>query len=171
MKTSRTSRYRFLAGATLIEAIIAMGVLAVAVPLVLGTIAEGGKSGMAAEAETRSAWMVSACMAEINASRVGESKVLPSTITGQPFPPSGDEWALAFSPEGELIDKLPKSLHDRGVKQLDGSPVRFIAVLKATPQTSPSGGVPMLRTSISIQYPAAAPANKRRKLDYHTLIP
>ena len=167
----RSSEKKHKSGATLIEAIIAMGVLAVAVPLVLGTIAEGGKSGMSAEAETRSTWLVSACMSEINASRVGQSQLLPATIIGQQFPPAGDVWALAFSPEGKLIGKLSKSQYDAGIKELDRTSVRFIAALSATPQVSTSGGIPLLKTRISIQHPSAAPAGKRFKLDYHTIIP
>lgn len=161
----------FRSGATLIEAVIAVGVLAVAVPLVLGAIAEAGKSCMASEAETRGTWMVSTCMAEINASRVGQSRYLPATTAGQSFPSAGDVWALAFSPEGKPVGRLSKSQHDKGTKELDGKPVRFIAVLSAAPQTTTSGGVPMLKTRVSIQHPAAAPEIKRGKLDYHTLIP
>lgn len=161
----------FLTGATLIEAVIAVGVLAMAVPLVLGTIAEGGRSGMAAEAETRSTWMISTCLSEINAVRAGQSRHFPATLIGQSFPPAGDVWALAFSPEGKLVGKLSQSLHDKGARELDGNPIRFIAVISANNPASVSGGVPMLRTRVSIQYPAAAPAAKRGKLDYHTLIP
>ena len=167
----RSSAKKGSSGATLIEAIIAMGVLAVAVPLVLGTIAEGGKSGMSAEAETRSTWMVSACISEINASRVGQSQFFSATMIGQPFPPAGDVWALAFSPEGKLIGRLSKSQHDKGVKELDREPVRFIAVLSASTQATTSGSVPLLKTRVSIQYPSALPAERRSKLDYHTIIP
>jgi Tfp pilus assembly protein PilV len=166
----------FLTGATLVEAIIAVGVLAVAVPLVMGTIAESGKSGMAAEAETRSTWMVSTCMAEINASRMGQSRYFPATTTTQAFPSAGDVWALAFSPDGKPVGRLSKSQHDKGARELDGQPIRFVAVLEAAAPAAGSGtptasGVTMLKTHISIQYPAAAPSNKRGKLDYHTLIP
>lgn len=163
-------------GATLIEAMIAVGVMAVAVPLVMGTIAESGKSGMAAEAETRSTWMVSTCMAEINASRMGHSRYFPATITGQSFPSDGDVWALAFSPDGKPVGRLSKFQHDKGTNELDGQPVRFIAVLEAVDSpdgsnTPTASGLAMLKTHISIQYPAAAPADKRVRLDYHTLIP
>jgi Tfp pilus assembly protein PilV len=161
----------FLSGATLIEAIMAVSVLAVAVPLVMGAIAEAGKSGMAAEAETRSTWIISTCMGEINASRTAQSRYFPATLTGQAFPNAGDVWAIAFSPAGKPVGKISKSQYDQGTKEVDGEPVRFIAVMSASPQAMTSGGVPMLKTRVSIQYPAAAPANKRGKLDYHTLIP
>jgi F0F1-type ATP synthase membrane subunit c/vacuolar-type H+-ATPase subunit K len=170
MKTTPAKK-AYLSGATLIEAVIAVGVLAVAVPLVMGTIAEAGKSGMAAEAETRSTWIISTCMAEINASRVGQSRYFPATTIGQSFPNAGEVWALGFSPEGKLVGTISKAAHDKGAKEIDGQPIRFIAVMTATPQGTTSGGVPMLKTRVSIQYPAAVPAAKRGKLDYHTLIP
>jgi Tfp pilus assembly protein PilV len=156
---------------TLIEAIIAVGVLAVAVPLVLGTIAEGGKSGMAAEAETCAVWMLADCMAEIQASRNGVSRYFPATTLGQTFPPVGDVWALAFYPDGTLAGQLSKSLHDSGTKELGGKPIRFIAVLEASAQTITPDRTPMLKTRISIQYPSSAPVAKRGQLDFYTLIP
>lgn len=170
MKT-HFNHVRFRRGVTLIEAVIAVGILAVAVPLVLGTIAEAGKSTMASEAETRSTWMIEACMGEISASRDGRSPYFPATATGQSFPPAGDVWALAFSQDGKLIGKLPKSIYDKGGKELDGKPIRYIVELDASTPASTPGGTAMLKTRISIQYPAAAPVAKRAKLDFHTLIP
>ncbi len=160
-----------LPGATLIEAIIAVGVLAVAVPLVFGALAEAGKSGLASQAETRSTWMIPACMEEIQASRDGRPRYFSTTKTGQPFPPSGDIWALAFSADGKPVGKLSKSLYDKGAKELDGKAVRYIAVLSATTQPPVANTTPMLKSRVSIEYPAAGPAKKRAKLDFHTRIP
>jgi Tfp pilus assembly protein PilV len=162
---------RFPAGATLVEAIIAVGVLAVAVPLVFGTMAEAGKSGSSSQAETRSTWMIQSCIEEIQASRDGRPQYFTATTTGQAVPPTGDVWALAFSPDGKPLGKLSKTLHAKGTKELDGKPVRFIAVLSATPETPVANTTPMLKTRISIEYPASAPATKRNKLDFHTRIP
>jgi Tfp pilus assembly protein PilV len=69
-------------GATLIEAVIAIGVLAVAIPLVYGALAEGGKSGLSSQAETRSTWMIPACIDEIHASRQGRSLYFSATAIG-----------------------------------------------------------------------------------------
>jgi hypothetical protein len=162
---------KFARGVTLVEAVIAVGVLAVAVPLVFGALAEAGKSGFSSQAETRSTWMVPACMDEIQASRDGRPQYFTATITGQAFPPAGDVWALGFSAEGKPVGKLSKALHDKGTKELDGKPILYIAVMSAGNATLTSGGQTMLRARISIEYPAAAPVAKRSKLDFHTRIP
>lgn len=158
-------------GASLIETVIAMGVLAVAIPLVFGALAESGKSGMSSEAETRSTWMVPACMEEIQASRAGKPRFFTPTTTGQTFPPAGDVWALAFSPEGKPIGKLSKAVYDKGTKELENQPVRYIASISSATTTTPTGATPMLRARISLEYPATSPAAKRQKLEFYTRIP
>jgi len=159
-------------GATLVEAVISVGVLAVAVPLVLGTIAEAGKSGLFAQAETRSTWIIPACMEEIRAVRDGDPQYFTPVSVGQPFPPTGEVWALGFAPDGRPVGRIARSQYDRGSTELNGEPVRFIAVLSAanTPQTA-TGSTPMLQTRITIEYPASAPANRRDTIDFHTRIP
>jgi hypothetical protein len=163
--------FHHLAGATLVEAVIAVGVLAVAVPLVFGAIAEAGKGGQSAQAETRAPWIVRTCMEEIQASRDGRPRYFTATTTGQPFPPTGDVWALAFSADGKPVGKLSKSIYDKGTKKLDGKAVSYIAVLSAATQPPVANTTPMLKSRVSIEYPAAAPAKKRTKLDFHTRIP
>ena len=158
-------------GATLIEAVIAVGVLAVAIPLVFGAIAESGKSGLAAAAETRSTWMVPACMAEIQASRDGQPQYFTATTTGQVFPPDGDAWALAFSGEGRPVGKLSKAAYEKGENEIDGKAIRYIALLSAATTATKPGATPMLRVRISMEYPASAPAEKRQRLHFYTRIP
>jgi type II secretory pathway pseudopilin PulG len=158
-------------GSSLIETVIAMGVLAVAIPLVFGALAESGKSGMSSEAETRSTWIVPACMEEILASREGRPQFFTATAVGQVFPPSGEVWALAFTPEGKPIGKLTKGIYDKGTKELSGQTVRYIASISSATATSSSGVTPLLRTRISLEYPASAPVAKRQKLEFYTRIP
>lgn len=168
---SPTPRLRCQKGTTMVEAIIAMGVLAVAVPLTYGALAEAGKAGLSAQAETRSTWIIPACIEEIQNSRAGSPQYFTATKIGQPFPPAGDVWALAFAPDGRPVGKMPKSFYDRGTKELDGKPVRFIAVLSATSQSAATGTTPMLNARITIEYPASVPAKSRGKIDFHTRIP
>jgi type II secretory pathway pseudopilin PulG len=158
-------------GASLLEAVLAIGVLAVAIPLVFGALAQAAKSGLAAQAESRSTWIIPACMDEIRASRDACPRFFTPTTAGQPFPPSGEVWALAFSQEGKPIGKMPHALYTKGSRLIDGKPVRFIASLGASAAPARPGSTPMLWAHISLEYPASEPAENRRKLDFHTRIP
>jgi type II secretory pathway pseudopilin PulG len=169
MKTgnSEISRNR---GTSLLETVIAMGVLAVAIPLVFGAIAESGQSSMSAEAETRSTWVIPACMDEIQASREGKPIYFTATTSGQAFPASGSIWALGFSSDGKPVGKIEKAVYDKGAKEISGKPIRYIATLSAVPQV-PAATPPMMRVLITLEYPSTAPAAKRQKLDFYTRIP
>jgi Tfp pilus assembly protein PilV len=159
------------AGATLVESVIAVGVLAVAVPLVFGAIAEAGKGGQSARAETRAPWITRYCMEEIQASRDGQPRYFTATSTGQAFPPSGDVWAIAFSSDGRPVGKMSKSIYERGTKELNGQTISYIAVVSAVPETPAVNATPMLKSRVTIEYPAIAGFKKRSKLDFHTRIP
>lgn len=154
----------------MIETVIAMGVLAVAIPLVFGALAESGKSGMSSEAETRSTWIVPACIDEIRASREGRPQYFSPTVAAQVFPPVGDVWVLAFSPEGKPVGKVDKVVYDKGIKELNGQAVRYFASLSAVTDLTKHGAVPMLRVRISLEYPSISPVGKRQKLDFYTSI-
>jgi hypothetical protein len=158
-------------GATLVEAVIAVGVLAVAIPLVFGAIAEAGKTGGNAQAETRSTWIVPVCLDEIRASRDGKPRFFTTTKPGETFPSAGDVWALAFSEDGNPIGKISKSDYDKGLRNLDGKPVRYIASMAASQVPAKPGVAPMLRLTVSLEYPSSARAAKRAKLDFHSRIP
>jgi Tfp pilus assembly protein PilV len=158
-------------GSSLIETVIAMGVLAVAIPLVFGTLAESGKSGVSSAAETRSTWMIPVCMEEIRASREGRPRYFTPTASAEAFPTNGDVWALAFSDGGKLVGKISKAAYEKGTKELDGQAVVYIASLSAAEDLAEAATAPMLRTRISLEYPSASPAAKRRKIDFYTRIP
>jgi len=72
-------------GFSLIEAIVSVGVLALAIPLVLGALVESGNSGTSASAETRSGWMVPTCLDELKAAADGKSSVFPATRSAPRF--------------------------------------------------------------------------------------
>ena len=161
-------------GSSLIETVIAMGVLAVAIPLVFGALAESGKSTLAAEADTHSTWIIPACMAEIQASRNGSPQFFSNTVTNETFPPQGEVWVLAFSKEGLPIGKITQSDYAIGIKQIDRKPIRYLAKLSAEhpPSTEMNlGQTPILRVLISLEFPATSPAAKRQKREFYTRIP
>jgi Tfp pilus assembly protein PilV len=158
-------------GASLVEAIVAVGVMALAVPLVLATLVQSGETGLSSQAETRCSWIIPACMDELQATRDGNAQFLDPTQPGQAFPPSGDVWVLAFSNDGRTLGKISKAEYDKGIKTLTNQPVRYLATLKGTPATPKPGVTPMLRVAITLEFPAAAPAAKRQKIEFHTRMP
>lgn len=170
MRTSPTPS-RPVRGVTLVESVIAVGVLAIAIPLVFGSIAESGKSGMASQAETRSTWIVPVCMEEIRASREGNPEYFTSTRTGDAFPPAGQVWAIAFAQDGSPVGKMDAGAYGSGTRQINGKPVLYIATMSSEKETSATGSTPMLNVKITIEYPAAAPQGKRQTLDFHTRVP
>lgn len=159
-------------GTSLVEVIIAVGVLAVAVPLVFATMAESGESGLSAQAETRSSWIVPACMEELQSAMMGRSLYLAEMTPSKDFPASGGLVALAFSGEGAIAGKVAQGEYDRGIRDVEGRPVKYIASMSGTLLSKTGKDAPQcLDVVITIEYPAAAPALRRQKLEFHTRLP
>jgi len=158
-------------GSTLLEAVIAAGVLAVAIPLVGGVLARAGQCAIAAQADTRSTWIIPACLDEIRASRTGCPRYLPPSTNGRVFPPGGEVWALAFSAAGKPLGRVARAPYARGTREIAGVAVCYIVSLSSSPAPAEMAGPPLLPVHLSLEFPAAAPADHRRKLSFHTLMP
>jgi hypothetical protein len=157
-------------GSSLMETVVAVGVLAVAVPLIFGSFAESGNTGQTSSAETRAPWMVRTCMEEIDAARSGEAGYFPATATGEAFPPAGETWALAFADSGAILGRLPQSDYENGLRTLNGRAVRYIATARSLP-AGPDPEAVALTVRVTIEFPAGIPAAKRRNLHFLTRIP
>lgn len=158
----------FRAGSTLVESSIAMGILAVAVPLVFGSMAESGKNCKSAEIETRSAWIIPTCLREVEDSRSGRPQYFSATETGQAFPPENEIWALAFSDDGSCVDKISGQQYKSGLRKLNSKSISHLARISASEPEQDEG---LLELRITIEYPAVAPAGKRKTIDFHSRIP
>ena len=158
-------------GASLIEVVIAIGVLAVAVPMVFAVIAKSGQSAANARAETRCAWIIPACLNEIEAARTGRSQFIPPRLPGQPFPAAGELLAIAFSEDGRPLGTIDQTAYDRGIKTLADEPVRYLTTIRAEAAPTKPGSPPMLNLHLTLEHPAAAPAAKRSKIDFHSRLP
>ncbi|MCF7733969.1 MAG: hypothetical protein K9N23_19940 [Akkermansiaceae bacterium] len=178
MTTSRRPPF-FASGMSLIEVVIAMGVLAVAFPLVFAVFAKSSDSAASAKAETRCSWIIPACMHEIEAGRDGHSRVIAKREPEVPFSASGEVLALAFTGDGRLVDTLPAASYQTGAKSLAGETIRYLVAIRtelAEPEAGPQPPQPpqpqpMLNLRLTLEYPAAIPAAKRRTLDFHSRIP
>lgn len=165
------SRKSSAKGSSLIEVMIAMGVLAVAVPLVLGTMVQTGGSNLSAQAETRSSWIVQSCFEELQYAMRGESQYIEPLKPGEDFG-NNSPLALGFGIEGSVLGKVSGGSYDRGVTNLSNKPVRYIAVMSGEKEKNEAGEETKgLKVKITLEYPAGAPAAKRQKIDFHTRIP
>ena len=157
------------AGSSLIEVLIAMGVLALVLPLVFAVLARAAMSCAAAQAETRCASILPACMNEIEAAQHGTARFLPPLNRGVPFPAAGA--TLAFARDGRLLGGVAADACLGGVRSLASEPVRYLATFHTGAAPTRPNMPAMLSLRISLEYPAAAPLARRRHLDFHTSIP
>lgn len=153
------------------EVVMALAVLAVAIPLTFTTLAAASRTGVPSSAETRCLSMVPICLDEIQASRNGCPQYFTSTSVGQSFPPEGDLWALAFSGDGRVIGKVNQRLYETGGKMIEGESMRYIATMMAYASKMQTSDAPIMNVRISIEYPASEPSSQRRKIDFFTRLP
>ncbi len=157
-------------GFSLIETALALAVLVAAVPMVFLAMGEAGKSAMASEAESRGCRIVPLCLEEMRASREGRSRWFPSSTIGEMRTTDGDFRALAFSADGKVVGVLSEEMHGSGASRLDNQSVRYIATMTSSPRESDPHPT-MRNIRIVLEYPAAAPAARRGKLEFQTLMP
>jgi len=136
-------------GATLMESVIAIGVLAAAVPMVLVGMLEAGRGSEASGAETRAPWIARASIEEWRAA------------AADPAAPM----SFAFSRTGALAGVIDPARQAAGLRHLAGADVHYITTIH--PPEPAAGESPAATRRVSVEYPAAAPAANRRTLDFH----
>lgn len=158
-------------GTSLIEVLLAMGVLAVVLPLVFAVLARSGHSAAAAQAETRCVAIIPACLDEIEAAHAGAARFLPQLTRGQPFPATGDVLALAFAADGSALGRVEHNAYRTGLATLGDHPIRYFASLQAEAAPARPDTPALRHLRVTLEYPAAAPLAQRHKLDFHSRIP
>jgi hypothetical protein len=166
-------------GASLVEVLLAVGVLAVAMPLVWGAIAESGRSGVDAVCDARSGTILTECFSAIARARAESPGWFEPSPPGHSFPPQGDVWALAFGEDGRVVGRVTKSQYDSGLRRLHGAKVRIIAAVSAEKDMgliSPNGSAPgtppavPLRLTVTVEHPAVAPLPSRVVTEFYSLL-
>ena len=151
----------------LIETAIALGVLAVTLPLAMALLTRSSQTSAATRAEDQLGTVVSACRMEARAARIGQSRFLPDTSSGQPLVPPGTLVAIACSATGRLIDPIDRETYLRGSPPGPAAPA-FVVTLRVLPPVVP-GRPAMLR--VAMEYPSTAPASRRAEIRCLTGIP
>lgn len=160
-----TKRPSQASGVSLLEAVIAISVVAVAVPLALGAMGKAGVVGATARAETRAPGIADWCRVELEAARRGVSEVLPPLPAGQAFPAEGEVLALAFDRDGSLVGPVEAEAYESGLSRLGEEDVYYIASLSGRPEET---GVTL---TVSVEYPAVRREERRDEVAFHTILP
>ena len=151
-------------GASLVEAVVAVAVLAVALPLALAAMGKAGESSGSARAETRAPVIASFIRAELEAARTGGSEIYGTLQAGQAFP-GGASKALAFGRDGGFIGGISGADYDKGISRIEGQDVFFIASAKGV------AGDRGLLVTVRIEHPAVRKPDQRSVVELHTLLP
>lgn len=150
--------YMLKSGMTLSEVVIAMGIIAFSVPLIIAASGGAHHSRQAAEADTRSAWLVRDVQRKIM-SGWAEAETSSDIENAFPFP-------SAYSPE--VVMELSYK-QDGALLAEETDQAIYIVKVEAEPylpRLNQSKASSLARVSIQIQYPAKASPNKRKKLTY-----
>jgi hypothetical protein len=160
----------FRRGISLVETMVSIGVLAVVAPLAIAALLRGGEGGAVARAETRAPVIVESCLGEIKTARDGISKNLPALTPGQAFG-SNEVLCLAYRSDGVLLGPVEGASYDSGIVKVAEQDAAYLARLEGTLDTGRPGFPPLLKVKVTIEHPAAAGSQKRRRMEFLTKLP
>lgn len=159
-------------GLTLMEAVVALGVIAVAVPLILSATAVSTRTRMNAETDTRSAWLARTVQQELTSAwRDLPSALFPVKPT---FPNLGSPTApevLLFDADGQFLARGTADDFLNGVRNNRAVYLVSLHAQKQNPANLTSNEDLLSRVQITIAHPAQGPRPKRVSSTYTVLIP
>ena len=150
-------RLRRGSGSTLIEAVLAIAMLAAVLPLIGLAMVKANAGAAASEVESLSLWMLPSHLQEFRESIDGHGDGGSALRV----------WAHGAG--GECLGELQESEYKEGVEEVNGKAVRCLVVVRAV-GTSANGGAPLLRVRLSVEQPASWSSDRRKHLDFYTCI-
>jgi type II secretory pathway pseudopilin PulG len=154
------------------EAVVALGVIAVAVPLILSATAVSTRTRTNAETDTRSAWLARTVQQELtNAWRDLPSPLFPVKPS---FPTFGSPTApevLLFDADGQFLARGTSDDFLNGVRNPRAVYLLSVHAQKQNPANLSSNDDLLSRVEITVAHPAQGPRPKRITCSYTVLIP
>ena len=162
---------------TLMEVVIAIGVVAFVVPLILAATGSAGSSRRDAEADTRSAWIAKEVQRQMILKWSEDQTVEDQSDieTAFPFPGSGlgvSSKTLIFDSEGGFLSEGSSTDLDRTSRTIPDA--AYVVAVEASKYTPPgafaSSGIDTLAlVSIRISHPAKSPEASRSTFRYNLI--
>ena len=167
----RAKRHRHR-GLTLMEAVIALGVIAVAVPLILAATTSGARTRVQAESDTRSAWLAQDLQRQLTDS--WKNIPSPAFVKKPIFPQFSSQenpTVILYDNEGAFLAVGTPEDYTKG--STNPKAVYLIALhgVSQTAYNITGGGDSMSRVTISVENSARAPKQKRTANSFVVLIP
>lgn len=161
----------FASGMTLMEVVIAIGVMAFSVPLIFTAISSAGASRLAAEGDTRSVWLAREIQRQMILKWSEDSNVSNQSLIASPFPfpqaGAGESTrTLIFDNEGEFVSEGSTSDQEAPSTIPGAVYVVTISAETYTPPGTTSGQDILARVSIDIANPARTAPGKRSQYRY-----
>jgi type II secretory pathway pseudopilin PulG len=173
MNISRCIRKKSLRrGLTLMEAVIALGVIAFAVPLIVAASSQSSKSRVSAEADTRSAWLAQDLQRQLIDS--WNDRVTIAFPTKPLFPDFGTATSpivLLYDNDGTFIQTGTPQEFTNGSTNQRASYLISVYGTGATPNNLTTAEKNLSKVTISIENPAKAKAPIRNRNVFTMLIP
>ena len=166
----KRARYRTARdGFSLMEVVIAVGVLAVAIPVVMAMLVAGTRSSRVATDETQAALIARSVMQEIRAARDGQGALVEGALGWPEFPSGAERLVFSVDAGGEMLAELGTGDYESGLR--DGE-VQYLVSVMGTRQ--PLEGRPdvdvLSKVVVSVETPPGARPDDRRKFEFVQLV-
>lgn len=156
-------------GLTLMETVVALGIVALTVPVLVGAMATAVESRRRAEDDTRAAWMTQRVLGELRQAWSGGKSVFGDKAPAYPaFPGADGVILMAFDQNGEFVRLASKSEYDKGIRERG---VGYLLTVEGSAHR-PAGLTlkePLSKVRIVVEAPAQGMPAKRTKLAFTTL--
>lgn len=172
MRHPSPSTRRKYRGLTLMEAVIAIGIVAVAVPLILAATSAASKSRINSEADTRSAWIAKETQRQLTDAWRGMPNTYFSTKPAFPtFSSETEPLVLLFNQSAGLIGPGNPEIYATGSSNPEAYYMVTVHGEAAIPSTADQADNSLSKVSISVEHSAKSPRAKRNSNPFLVLIP
>lgn len=154
-------------GFSLVEVVLALGVVAFAIVAIIGMLPVAMSSALESKRESRAAFIANHLAATLRATPFQNARPIESMTSGINLAVSSNT-TIAFDDNGAPIGVIPDTQYQSGVP-LSGSTASasFLARVSAAPASGLAG---LASVSIEVSTPAAAPRSSRQAFSFVTLI-
>ncbi len=161
--------HRCSGGFSLMEVVIAVGVLAVAIPVIMAMMVAGTRSSRVATDETQAALIARSVMQEIRSARDGQGALVEETLPWPEFPAGGERLVFSVNVGGELVERLGDGEYATGLRDREVQYLVSAAGALHRLQDAPDVEV-LSKVVVSVETPPGAKPEDRRKFEFVQLI-